>query len=241
MRINGFEQMKAFYSWVFNNQDKARQSHISLYMFLLNQNNRSNWSEWFKCPYDLAMAGSAIGSKSTYYTALDDLTKWKLIKYKKGQNNFKAPQISIVVLSNSGQVTVPLSEQVTAPLPVPLSEPLSVLLTGKIYKLLTDNHKLVTDNLEKWIKEEAGKSKRFIPPSKIEIEEFCFDNLIEIDIGHFIDHYTANGWKVGKNTMKDWKATVRNWNRNKDNFKNNSNGKRTNDDGTALINWVNGN
>jgi hypothetical protein len=42
------------------------------------------------------------------------------------------------------------------------------------------------------------------------------------------DHYTANGWKVGKNAMKDWKATARNWNRNKNNFRN-SNGtqKRT--------------
>lgn len=103
----------------------------------------------------------------------------------------------------------------------------------------------VTDNVNVTVTDiketHTGKSKRFIPPSKIEIEEFCFDNLIEIDIGHFIDHYTANGWKVGKNTMKDWKATVRNWNRNKDNFKNNNNGKRTNDDGTALINWVNGN
>jgi hypothetical protein len=32
------------------------------------------------------------------------------------------------------------------------------------------------------------------------------------------DHYTANGWKVGKNAMKDWKATARNWNRNKGKF-----------------------
>ena len=27
----------------------------------------------------------------------------------------------------------------------------------------------------------------------------------------FIDYYSSNGWKVGKNAMKDWKATVRNW------------------------------
>jgi hypothetical protein len=29
-----------------------------------------------------------------------------------------------------------------------------------------------------------------------------------------MDHYTANGWKVGKNPMKDWKAAVRQWERN---------------------------
>jgi len=27
----------------------------------------------------------------------------------------------------------------------------------------------------------------------------------------FADYYNANGWKVGKNPMKDWKAAVRNW------------------------------
>ena len=25
------------------------------------------------------------------------------------------------------------------------------------------------------------------------------------------DHYTANGWKVGRSPMKDWRAAVRNW------------------------------
>lgn len=27
----------------------------------------------------------------------------------------------------------------------------------------------------------------------------------------FIDHYTANGWRVGRNPMKDWMAAVRTW------------------------------
>mgnify|MGYP001597274013 CR=1 FL=1 len=27
----------------------------------------------------------------------------------------------------------------------------------------------------------------------------------------FVDYYAANGWRVGKNPMKDWRATVRNW------------------------------
>jgi hypothetical protein len=27
----------------------------------------------------------------------------------------------------------------------------------------------------------------------------------------FFNYYEGNGWKVGKNNMKDWKATVRTW------------------------------
>jgi uncharacterized protein YdaU (DUF1376 family) len=34
------------------------------------------------------------------------------------------------------------------------------------------------------------------------------------DATKFLDHYTANGWKIGKTGMKDWQAAVRNWQRN---------------------------
>ena len=27
----------------------------------------------------------------------------------------------------------------------------------------------------------------------------------------FMDHYEANGWIVGKTSMKDWQSTVKNW------------------------------
>jgi hypothetical protein len=27
----------------------------------------------------------------------------------------------------------------------------------------------------------------------------------------YINHYTSNGWKVGKNSMKDWRAAARGW------------------------------
>jgi hypothetical protein len=146
-RINGFDQIRIFYSWIFSNEDKMKATHVSLYMFLLNQCNRLNWPEWFKCPYDLAMQGGCIGSKTTYYKCLDELQNFGFIKYQKGINLHKAPKIYLIDLSKS----VPLSGLVTVPQCEPLSEPLSVLLSGKIYKLITDNHKQVSDNLEKWL------------------------------------------------------------------------------------------
>ena len=30
----------------------------------------------------------------------------------------------------------------------------------------------------------------------------------------FYDHFVSNGWKVGRNPMKDWRAAARNWSRN---------------------------
>jgi hypothetical protein len=36
----------------------------------------------------------------------------------------------------------------------------------------------------------------------------------QLDAQRFHDFYTAKGWMIGKNKMKDWKATARNWMRN---------------------------
>lgn len=147
-RINGFELIKAFYSWVFNNPDKVRPTHISLYLFLLNQANRANWVEWFKCPYDLAMQGACIGNNNTYYRCLDNLQDWGLIQYKKGINNYKAPMVKLNCLYENER----LSEQVSVPLSEQLIEHQYVQLPGQLpahrYKLLTENINLITDNLE---------------------------------------------------------------------------------------------
>ena len=160
MRINGFEQIKSFYSWCFDNQDKnIKPQHISLYLFLLNQNNRNNWIEWFKCPYDLAMTGSCIGSKRTYYNCLNDLKEWKLINYKKGVNNWKAPVIKLEVLKRTS--TVPQSE----PVPIQADTPLPI----HIYKLITSNYVTVVENLERWISETKKQSEY---NSKLFIEDW---------------------------------------------------------------------
>lgn len=51
----------------------------------------------------------------------------------------------------------------------------------------------------------------FCKPTVEEIKAFCKEKHYELDASYFYDHYEANGWKVGKNPMKDWKAAVRNW------------------------------
>ncbi len=55
---------------------------------------------------------------------------------------------------------------------------------------------------------------RFVPPSVDEVIAYCKERNNNIDPQRFIDYYTANGWKVGRNQMKDWKAAVRTWERN---------------------------
>ena len=152
-RINGFDQIKAFYSMVFDSQFDIKPQHVSLYCFLINQNNRNNWVEWFKCPFDLAMAGACIGSKRTYYKCLDDLQTWKLIQYKKGVNEWKAPRIKIIKMEVQKSTTaIPQSEQLAEQLTEQLANQLTEQLTEQLpihkYKLITNNLKLITYNIE---------------------------------------------------------------------------------------------
>lgn len=56
-----------------------------------------------------------------------------------------------------------------------------------------------------------NNNNRFTKPTLEEVSDYCKERNNKIDPEHFIDYYNSNGWKVGKNSMKDWKATIRNW------------------------------
>lgn len=58
---------------------------------------------------------------------------------------------------------------------------------------------------------EKKKESTFKKPSIEDVEAYCMEHNYSVDAGRFIDYYTANGWKVGRNPMKDWKAAVRGW------------------------------
>lgn len=58
---------------------------------------------------------------------------------------------------------------------------------------------------------ETEKSRRFAPPSLLEVQEYCLSRSSSVDAEKFIDYYAVNGWMRGKNKIKDWKACVRTW------------------------------
>ena len=66
-------------------------------------------------------------------------------------------------------------------------------------------------DIDKEKKSKKKSAKRFTPPTVEEVKAYCQERENNVDPERFIDFYTANGWKVGKNPMKDWKASVRTW------------------------------
>ena len=64
------------------------------------------------------------------------------------------------------------------------------------------------DTMECGVREER---RTFIVPVKEDIEAYIAETGLAVDAGRFFNYYTANGWMIGRNRMKDWRAAVRNW------------------------------
>lgn len=58
---------------------------------------------------------------------------------------------------------------------------------------------------------DVGSKESKAKPSFEELSAYCAARGKGVDPQKWFDHYSANGWKVGRNSMKDWKAAVRTW------------------------------
>jgi len=58
------------------------------------------------------------------------------------------------------------------------------------------------------------KRKRFTPPTVEDVQRYADEKQWtpqEFSPDRFVDFYSSKGWKVGRETMKDWKAAARGW------------------------------
>lgn len=70
---------------------------------------------------------------------------------------------------------------------------------------------LCGDEVEKNFKVPRAPQKKIIKPSLKEISDYCKERNNDVNPERFLNYYEANGWKVGRNSMKDWKAAIRTW------------------------------
>lgn len=61
--------------------------------------------------------------------------------------------------------------------------------------------------------EKEKYKRRFSKPTLDDVKAYCQERNNNVDAEKWYNYYSANGWKVGKNPMKDWKAAVRTWER----------------------------
>ncbi|MBR0416662.1 MAG: hypothetical protein IJI56_02520, partial [Firmicutes bacterium] len=64
-----------------------------------------------------------------------------------------------------------------------------------------------------YLDQDSNRYKRYIfnPPNETEVQAYIIEKGYHFSAEDFVAFYTSNGWRVGKNPMKDWKAACRTW------------------------------
>lgn len=82
--------------------------------------------------------------------------------------------------------------------------------TGR-YPTTTSTSTSTTTSTVESMADKPPARHRFAPPTVDEVRDYCTEKGYTVDPNRFVDFYTSNGWKVGRNPMKDWKAACRSW------------------------------
>ena len=196
--MNYIAEIKAFYDRLELNPQP--NTVIALWHALMSIANKAGWPDTF------TVASSVLGLRSGLNAsalkrarnklATDGFIEWKA----RGGNLAAQYKINSLVVQNypkNEPQFEPQNEPQIAPQCEPQSEPIN-------------KHK------QKLNKEVPKGTKKFIPPSVIEVADYCVERHNGINAQSFVDYYTANGWMQGKGKpIKDWKACVRTWENNK--------------------------
>ena len=63
-------------------------------------------------------------------------------------------------------------------------------------------------------KEKEIKIQQAARPALADVRLYCLERKNSVDPEQWLAYYESNGWKVGRNPMKDWRAAVRTWEKN---------------------------
>lgn len=76
---------------------------------------------------------------------------------------------------------------------------------------IREKEKTIENPVSKIQEKESPKRKQFVKPTLEEVQAYCRERESTVSAHAFYDWYESNGWRVGKNPMKDWKAAIRTW------------------------------
>ena len=72
----------------------------------------------------------------------------------------------------------------------------------------------IEEDIDKELNIKENKQKKnttFQKPTLEEVKAYCQERKNSVDAERFIAYYESNGWKVGRNPMKDWKMAIITW------------------------------
>lgn len=101
-RINGYAFSRQWYEFVFGTTEIISPIHGSLYFWIVELNNKLQWSPTIGLSSDYAMKATGTKTYKSYKKALDDLVKWGFIQLiNKSYNQYTSNQIALVLKSKA--------------------------------------------------------------------------------------------------------------------------------------------
>ena len=196
--MNYIAEINAFEQWLESNHLSAN-SQLLWYKFM-QRFNKANWQKWIQVDNLRLMAAMQMSSEKTLIKCRDELMKAGLIAYQKGKKGCKYRLIPFVAentVNNTVRSTVEKEVK---------TEVNDTVESSAIYKQNKNNKKKDTNvSKEKMV---SAANNRFIPPTLEEVQAYCQERGNKVDAEQFVNFYSAKGWYVGKNKMKDWKAVI---------------------------------
>jgi len=113
--MNGYNLIRAWYNFKFENPDKAKAKHSDFYCYLVDQWNRLGQKNNFGLPTSYTMECLGISSYNTYKGILDDLIEFGFVKLVKNSKN--QHQSKIIALSNFDKALDKALDKATAKAP----------------------------------------------------------------------------------------------------------------------------
>lgn len=159
--MNGYTLTRKWFDFCFENKS-AKVYHSSLYLWIVELNNRLGWKKEFGLPTQATMDGLSIGNKATYLEALKDLVSWGFIDIiSEAKNQFQSTIISICydekATAKATALDIALQQQdqqqgnSTGNSIDTSIVPIIKQLNNKTIKLINKHPDLLNDNLENWI------------------------------------------------------------------------------------------
>ena len=213
--MNGYELSRSWFDFSFENPELISPIHGAIFFFAIEHCNRMGWKKKFGFPSRMAMDAIGVKSYHTYIKAFSDLVDWGFFELvKKSKNQYSS---NIIALSKYNKA---------------LDKALDKAISKHASKHSQSTHQS-TNSINKPLtnKQINHKPENKARPKSFEVlKDYFFENIQDIDVAQieaekFMDYYESNGWKVGKNPIKDWRACVRSWCKKRNEFKRNGKSK----------------
>lgn len=209
--MNSYELSRAWFDFAFENPDKIKPIHTSIYFFAIEHCNRLGWKKKFGFPTSMVLEAIGVKSYSSYKKHFDEIVEFGFFivhEYSKNQYSSNIIALSLNVKAHTKALDKALSKhmskqcqstgQSTGQSTVSINKPLNNKPLNNITRNNLINKKI--PSLEEFL---------FYVSS---IEEFKqnFESL-KYSIQSKYEQWIDNGWKDGHNNeIKNWKTKIKN-------------------------------